>query len=691
MPYRQTQLVSRLEICGLSPSAAKAVVNQIDFWVEHSGTEWTVARLKLIKQSILAIRANQCEKVSPYVKTRNKHLVGPFRQVENMLWKGYSKSLAAMMIYTSYVSQTVTKSQETKWLKAVRSPYPDQQLELEPNTFLVASQLLDYTHLPRIYSLERPYSESTGWSAQKRAPTSDGRSVPETEKGEQLLSFMKTGFFRRVNRVLDGLLSEDAFYVQDQLLGNLVEKEPTGSRPLGKVSCIQEPGFKARFIANPNRVVQYLFKPLGDWLFALIKQLPWDCCHDQQRGLAHVKDAIAAGVCVYSYDLINATDNFPLATQVYTAWAFASAYLPQEQLYLIESQLRLFSVAAREPFQFRNSEGVVSNVSWTRGQPLGLYPSFPLFSLAHGLLLFECWLEYLKSTNNMATSSEPKSFTVRIEGKGTGQERSYYVGPPFLIVGDDVVVFVPEIAYLYTSKLKELEVPISLEKSFSSDILSEFVGHLVVGSNYYVPTKWRQVSVSSFLDFIRVWGIEAISLLPRHLRKVAKVLAGLPEPIGLGFNPLGIALSERLRGFEELYMIGENCPILLPSKKPGDASTIVSFLEKLPQRCGVVYNLPLFHPEIFAEAVHKGRPVPLARVFQDADPRFIAEFVTLSKFQDLWSPQDLRHFVNDLLSRYPTSATLGSLVRAFGAETSQLDVTLDSNKMLFFKVRDILG
>jgi hypothetical protein len=280
--YKTQQLVERLVICGCPRASAVQIVRQCDYWIERSGTEWTVAHLKEIKQSVLAIRGQNLDKVSPYVRTRNGHLVGPFRQIEALLWKGYKRSLAALMIYSAHVSRSVTKKQEQKWLKAVESPEEDLQHEWDDLT-VKAVGLLSRSKIHDFYSHQVPYGESLGWSRNKRAPKVDGSTVPEDDLATQITEYAKTRFSRIARRSLEGLLPEDGFYVQDQVLGNFNISGITGDGPTGKISCIQEPGFKGRWIANPNRVVQYTLQPLGDWLFGITAELPWDCFRTRAR------------------------------------------------------------------------------------------------------------------------------------------------------------------------------------------------------------------------------------------------------------------------------------------------------------------------------------------------------------------------------------------------------------------------
>jgi hypothetical protein len=85
---------------------------------------------------------------------------------------------------------------------------------------------------------------------------------------------------------------------------------------VGRISVVQEPGFKARFLANPRRVFQVSLKPFGKQLLGLLTKLPWDCTHNQAAGPVWAQAQLVAGKTVYSVDLSDATNNFPLDLQI---------------------------------------------------------------------------------------------------------------------------------------------------------------------------------------------------------------------------------------------------------------------------------------------------------------------------------------------------------------------------------------
>jgi hypothetical protein len=145
----------------------------------------------MIKQAVISIRNYDLGKVSPYIRTRNGHLVGPFRSIERLLWKGHKKALAALMIYTAHVSSSLTKKQREKWTSSVTSSKPDIQWEWE-ESFI--PRLTHLTGPLTINGVRGTYVDQTSWSTSKRAPTHTGKTVPESETHTQLESFSLTRF-----------------------------------------------------------------------------------------------------------------------------------------------------------------------------------------------------------------------------------------------------------------------------------------------------------------------------------------------------------------------------------------------------------------------------------------------------------------------------------------------------------------
>jgi hypothetical protein len=275
----------------------------------------------------------------------------------------------------------------------------------------------------------------------------------------------------------------------------------------GRVSGLtKDGGWKIRWIANPGRLHQLALKPLGLALFQALRRLPWDCTFDQKRAIPFIQQALKEGRTVHSVDLSSATDYFPLELQL----AVLTGLFPHDALHL-----ELFEALSRS--SWTSSFG---SLQWTRGQPMGLYPSFPAFALTHGMLV-------------------------------AALARVYH--NQFFILGDDIVILDDSLAYQYKRALDLLECPHSPAKSIVSSRLAEFAGMVITAEEIFPQYKWKPVSDDSFLDFARAYGRRfAEKILTPEQRSVYRKVAELLPPLGCGHSKAaGKPLAERVLQTEE--------------------------------------------------------------------------------------------------------------------------------------------
>jgi hypothetical protein len=607
--FSANQLVDRLCLCGLNRSEATQVVNLVDVWIRKSGLEWTIGHLKAIKQTILSLYGNNPNGVSPYIRTRNSLLSGPFRAVQRLMISGNDKALSALLLYTSWVSQSLTKSQAEKFTKACTAePYSGS---FEPS-YKVWNKF--GWKLPNFTSKSLPFGGDKDWTF---APDNKGRSFQANDHKKSAESFIDLQVYRDLYYANAEYYPEDWDYLSESVLG-VVYPKPSGSAPVGKVSVIQEPGLKARFIANPNRVVQHLLKPFGDHLFKVLRELPWDCTFDQSKPLDVIQQHVKNGQVAYCYDLSNATDYFPLEIQMsYCDILFSN----DPRWHEICVFLRLFGRVARSQWFFGDK-----TIQWTRGQPLGLYPSFALFAISHGMILLEClynarrkyWVQMMESVWNKRNFKKfPHELTA---GPDLSDENfdnwlltnGLYHGE-FYVLGDDVIILNDNLAVEYLTCCQELGVPVNKSKSQVSEKLAEFAGHVILENHIYMPFKWRLVNWDSVVPFLKHWGVEGINLLPRHLKEWAVLISRLPEPIGLGYNPEGIPLGVRIAALLELYL-DETLPALTEVKE-----CLSDVLKALPSRSSISYYT--------TPAMERPVPLPLFRLVSYLNNEDLRDFL----------------------------------------------------------------
>jgi len=214
------------------------------------------------------------------------------------------------------------------------------------------------------------------------------------------------------------------------------------------------------------------------------------------------------GTTAYSVDLRGFTDYFPLSLQMMVLDAIIQKE-PGNDL------VSLFEEISTGPWRCERKYFNQETIVWKRGQPLGLYPSFPLAALTHGLVLL--------MLNNHRWDMK------------------------FFILGDDVVILDSRLHEKYLEFLMRWGCPVSTEKCLDSDSVCEFAGKIITRQDIIPQFKWRQPSDDNFLDLTKNFGKGMLRILKPKQRKIAHILMEVPDFMGgLGFNPKGIPLEERV-------------------------------------------------------------------------------------------------------------------------------------------------
>jgi hypothetical protein len=259
---------------------------------------------------------------------------------------------------------------------------------------------------------------------------------------------------------------------------------------------------KLRAVANPFRVYQLVLSRLGDQVYDLVKTLPWDCTHDQDEGTRWAQEQMLANKEMFAVDLSDATNLFPLSLQIILLKSIRG---------INSEDISLFEEISTLPWLSR-THGLVQ---WTKGQPLGLYPSFGVFTLTHGILL-----RALEESLQLP------------EGN-------------FRVLGDDVVISDPSLHNAYREVLQKLRMPVSEDKTLKSREVTEFAGRVITRDSIYAIGKWRRSSDRNFLTLLKTIGPRYLQFLQPRQRRVAMLYMTLPVPIGLGWNPSGLSADAK--------------------------------------------------------------------------------------------------------------------------------------------------
>lgn len=528
-PEEKGLISRRLGCVGVPSEISVPVVDLFYRWAACSGTEWAVRRFKDIKVDLLRKKAG-LPKCSSWVKrssSKSKLFGGPLGSLETWMQrttKHFARGLALINLYTTFYASEITSLQAKKFIDGVSASavtLPSTMHEVLQRGYRLAG-LRKVRKLPSPKPLLQYNPSPT-----KRAPTPWG-SVPEVEGVLDSLGYLRSDaglahylkFSQFYRPILIGLEPEIDFLVRSYTaMGIRSNPRPRpGPIVVGRIGLIQEPGYKLRAVANPGRIFQRVLEPFGKVLFSQLKMLPWDCTFEQSKADIAISDRLRSGKKVHSVDLSGATDYFPLDIQE-TVLRLLFEDFPQYVDLFIEISKSEWQAPRGFPSDRLSSNGTLT---WTKGQPLGLFPSFASFALSHGLLL-------------LGLLGEP------------------YDGQ-FFVLGDDVVVLDDELYDKYRNALDVMQCPVSESKTLSSSILAEFRSVIFFEDQKVTQYKWRRLSDDSFLDIIRQSPQLSKMLLPRQ-RKVVNLIAGIPTELGgLGWNPKGLTLSARLDPFISLFI-----------------------------------------------------------------------------------------------------------------------------------------
>lgn len=505
MRSSQSGLTLRLSVVGVPTYAINPFVDLLLKWTVCSGEEWTVKRCKSLKLTLIQLRSKS-PVTTPLARNRHNEIKGVIGSL--LRWglksdKNFSKVLNAFMAYTHWTSVSLTGAQKKKFLQAVNATPV-----LLPEPFICAFRRTMKVTIRERTIRGNPQSV-VFWrgSPNKRAPTSDGRSVPQSSKLlSELMLTDNAMTWNHIRSLWDEIYSHvfkgidvrgfcDSVHIDNVVYGSMVA---------GEVHFLQEPGYKLRSIASPYRLFQVASQPLKDDLGQLVSTLDWDCTHDQSKAFPLIQKHLSEQKTVYSVDLSSATDMFPYEIQQIALEAIYGKTNPY---------VKLFRDVSRS-----NWRSELGEIVWKKGQPLGFNPSFFTFTLTHGLVL------------------------LTLLGKKYHHE--------FFVLGDDVIILDRKLYESYISFLKTAGCPYSQDKTLVSSELAEFAGKVITTSSVYPQLKWRTVSDNNFLDLAKLIGPRIRLLLSKKQNEILDVFAHIPDfvhPFGLNWSYPGSNLESMIK------------------------------------------------------------------------------------------------------------------------------------------------
>jgi hypothetical protein len=529
--FNTKQAYLRLRVAGLTASQADQICKTVQKWIACNGEQETVERIKAIKVNLLHHFAGiALTKYHSWTRQKPDGTPkGAFGCLFRLGKKQFRTAWNSIMVYTGLIYQDrevkVTVKQWNKMVSVIR------RAPLEPEVLVEGIRVVHQS--PFFVSLnvrEGSGSPLADYSASpsRRAPKGY-RTVPEIDAVyESLRPLIAQPLWTSRNwDILSGTVRGfENDFMPDLELNLEFEAKASGGQldaeelpDMGIISLIQEGGYKLRFAANPYRVYQQALQPLGRVLFAALKRVPNDYTFDQEAAIPKLQRWISEGRTMCSMDLSNCSDNLPLDLQLEALSRYGVG----------TRWLQFFKETCRG--RWYTSPGLPSTpstfLSWTVGSPLGLYPTFAAFSILHHNLV---------QWSFQASGYRP--FSKEEEEAGEF---------PYVIVGDDVCIADEQTALIYRGLMQSLGVPISEHKTLWGKDVAEFIGRVVTSNSVIQGFKWKgRVSDQSFVAFCQMFGPRALGLLNARQKRVVSYIADLPEPYGLGWNPLGIPLIERM-------------------------------------------------------------------------------------------------------------------------------------------------
>jgi hypothetical protein len=501
----KTNLCKTYRAAGLPKDQAHSLLNQVELWVNESGVEWTVSRLKGLHHWYIT-QLGGVPNIPSWVSRKETAPKGPFKIP--FLMKNKQNALAILSSHTAFEHDKITQKQLDKLYSGLHAPRVQDILK-EGRFYLNTEKC------PKI-----KYSSPT-----LRCLT--GVSIPCGPRKIRLQDSPK----REV--VADAYISswacvptETLSFIEKAGLGQHKPEDltPFGMPPVGHISCIQEPTLKARWISNPNRITQHFLTPLGEvwagWLYAL----KTDCTLNQERGIQWARSKLEKGITLAATDLESATDrlNLDLCLDYLHLSKFGVRIArPKDQikwkrtasctLYL--ESVNHFKAISAGKWLFGSEE-----LRWDVGWPLGTQPSFPLLGL----------------TNNLCAYHACRKI-------GLDPQDSYRV------IGDDIVLD-QRIADAYQDNIQSLGGSINPTKSIVSNRAVEFAGYVIDRTRPYLKRlKARGLSDNSYMIAISNMGDQAKWLLRPRQRETWDELKYVPGvAVGIAYSqqsfgePLGM-------------------------------------------------------------------------------------------------------------------------------------------------------
>ena len=514
----------------LPSNTINSCINDIESWYHKNGPEWTVKRLKFVKQCCINYMTSGEKPPTDaevwFKKNKNGLLYGPWSTIMKLFIVNPKETAKFIQFYTVFAESGEPSSKSIKAYQSdIEKPFSGCSLTLKStNDSLsqhVVSILNDYVEdlVP-----EEPIQAVKPEQHILLYGRFNNKSHKE-EKFYELFDFLSSGFGRTIFYKYGWV--RKTLGLQHVSIPTRIEAVLPKSflqfgfkqtvYPMCNIRWIFEPGMKDRVVADYSKTLECLIYPMGKYLYKIVKQVPWDATYHEDRAFQTIQYNLKQGKKGYSFDLSKATDRFPLELQA-TVLKSLSKVLGK----YFTDMSDIYLASCKEPARLPN--GVMTR--WSVGQPMGSYPSFALFSLTHGLLL----MDFLH------------------------QKGESYSGQ-FVVHGDDIVIFDEDLANYYRHLMPKLGTELNGFKSIESYDWAEFNSKLISRNRIINMPKLRPIDITNIQDQVTVWGPKVIKYVFKSKKKQMRLLEALSIPYilpnGGSINVEGRTLEDRLSSLPE--------------------------------------------------------------------------------------------------------------------------------------------
>lgn len=512
---------------GISEKEAARFASLVSKWIHYSGKEWTVDRLKSLKQAFHDSIQTGEHYIPPSGWAVRVNSKGRRILADNFLHRVLTQTRFSLKqvegILRTYQVIKLDKPSERQIAKmkaAIESDptYSNNVLESLCEAVETRGSSKLSVYLNKAESRSKTLPELLG-SESKRSPIVDvdfkGRvTYLKSVSRDSALAADWIDLFSS-NKTLNSLWNKypeeisrrfvTSKYIQTS--ADICDETPL----LGSVVILQSGGAKARWIANPLLPIQALGEPLKDKLLLLCSQYPEIKTLNQDKGHEVVVKWLSEGRNVFSFDATAFTDRFPVKFQL----AVAKNLL--EKGLITNFDYDSLEIVVNGKWFSTDQKSVIQ---WKVGQPLGYGPSFHLATLSHAVLL--------------------DMIDRKHHGSSTGC---------WQVVGDDVVISNELVANEYKEIMTDLGVEINLQKSMISAKYAEFLGKLItpLGVNPSMKVQLLKSS-SAIVDACVFYGWNGFKFLNRNQKRQVTELF-IPDHLGgKGWRIPGQSYSRYLEG-----------------------------------------------------------------------------------------------------------------------------------------------